>query len=64
MISNRDMGKGGNGGVVINQTNVFNVTNGGQFTPENARMMSGYIRSEVYDVLVNETQRDGGLLNQ
>ncbi|MDE9540396.1 tape measure protein [Xenorhabdus bovienii] len=64
VISNRDMGKGGGGGIVINQVNNFNVSNNGQFTVENARMLSGFVRREVYDVLANETQRDGGLLNQ
>ncbi|CBJ80367.1 putative Gp21 [Xenorhabdus bovienii str. Jollieti] len=64
VISNRDMGKGGSGGIVINQVNNFNVSNNGQFTAENARMLSGFVRREVYDVLANETQRDGGLLNQ
>ncbi|WP_051876055.1 hypothetical protein [Xenorhabdus bovienii] len=64
VISNRDMGKGGGGGIVINQVNNFNVSNNGQFTAENAKMLSGFVRREVYDVIINEVSREEGLLNQ
>ncbi|WFQ80300.1 tape measure protein [Xenorhabdus sp. SF857] len=64
VISNRDMGKGGNGGIVVNQINNFNVSNSGQFTTEDAKMLSGFVRREVYDILVNEIARERGLLNQ
>ncbi|MBE8597925.1 tape measure protein [Xenorhabdus sp. BG5] len=64
VISNREMGKGGNGGIVVNQINNFNVSNSGQFTAEDAKMLSGFVRREVYDILVNEISREEGLLNQ
>ncbi|BET97284.1 tape measure protein [Xenorhabdus taiwanensis] len=63
VISNRDMGKGGNGGVIINQTFTYNVSSSGQFTPEDAKMLSGFVRREVYDVIINEVSREEGLLN-
>ncbi|MGJ0628619.1 tape measure protein [Xenorhabdus bovienii] len=64
VISNRDMGKGGGGGVIINQTFNYNVSSSGQFTPEDAKMLSGFVRREVYDVIINEVSREEGLLNQ
>ncbi|WP_340617464.1 tape measure protein [Xenorhabdus entomophaga] len=63
VISNRDMGKGGNsvsvGGIDI----TLNVYPQGNFTEQDARMVSGMVKKTIYDVLIDEG-RPGGLLNQ
>ncbi|MBC8946971.1 tape measure protein [Xenorhabdus indica] len=63
VVSNREMGKGG-GGTSVGSINIsFNVQTQGNFTEQDARMMSGMVRKTIYDVLTDES-RPGGMLNQ
>ncbi|PHM37198.1 tape measure protein [Xenorhabdus innexi] len=61
VVSNREMGKGGNG-VSVGSINVsFNVQTQGNFSEQDARMMSGMVKKTIYDVLMDE-RRPGGML--
>ncbi|WP_416777505.1 tape measure protein [Xenorhabdus budapestensis] len=63
VVSNREMGKGG-GGTSVGSINIaFNVQTQGNFSEQDARMMSGMVRKTIYDVLTDES-RPGGMLNQ
>ncbi|CDG95570.1 putative Gp21 [Xenorhabdus bovienii str. puntauvense] len=63
VISNRDMGKGG-GGVSVGDINIsFSVQTQGNFSEQDARLMSGMVKKSIYDVLIDE-RRPGGMLNE
>ncbi|MDC9588352.1 tape measure protein [Xenorhabdus sp. XENO-10] len=63
VVSNRDMGKGG-GGVSVGDINIsFSVQTQGNFSEQDARLMSGMVKKSIYDVLIDE-RRPGGMLNQ
>ncbi|WP_340608095.1 tape measure protein [Xenorhabdus bharatensis] len=63
VVSNREMGKGG-GGTSVGSINIaFHVQTQGNFSEQDARMMSGMVRKTIYDVLTDES-RPGGMLNQ
>ncbi|PHM64127.1 tail fiber protein [Xenorhabdus stockiae] len=63
VVSNREMGKGGVGTSVGSIHIAFHVQTQGNFSEQDARMMSGMVRKTIYDVLTDES-RPGGMLNQ
>ncbi|MDC9582996.1 tape measure protein [Xenorhabdus sp. PR6a] len=63
VVSNREMGKGGSG-VSVGSINVsFNVQTQGNFSEQDARLVSGMVRKTIYDVLADES-RPGGMLSE
>ncbi|SFN89957.1 tape measure protein [Xenorhabdus japonica] len=63
VVSNRDIGKGG-GGVSVGDINIsFSVQTQGNFSEQDARLMSGMVKKSIYDVLIDE-RRPGGMLNE
>ncbi|CDG20010.1 putative Gp21 [Xenorhabdus poinarii G6] len=63
VISNREIGKGGSGASVGSININFNVQTQGNFSEQDARMVSGMVRQSIYSVLQDES-RPGGMLNQ
>ncbi|MBI6547273.1 tape measure protein [Xenorhabdus lircayensis] len=63
VIGNGDVGKGGSG-VSVGDINIsFSVQTQGNFSEQDARLMSGMVKKTIYDVLADES-RPGGMFSE
>lgn len=64
VISNRDIQSGGGGGISLTVESTFNIeTGGGDFTEQDAKIITNMVKSQVYDIIANMRRPGGELSN-